>query len=302
MDINGGSKKSIVMNRMMGTKVRLAGRTMFLPNSENAFVRQNLTLAQIEAIPRDRYVVAVIESSTPLMSGSDMKMGRFGVSTRKHQRYRMGGNNRVVGFISQKPPDRTIEESGTKTYDTIITLLNAAVENTKLARDVYRKGLRNQKDAKIPDSGIFVKPIDEDKLSDCIHQIIDHYFGTGDTTRIDNREYKLAQFCVLIHFFFIRIGFLENESRQAFCLYLINKVFCGHERFTVRTFNNYANQCENVKENLTHADRQPIDFNTHRETSGQLQDAFHEIGSAFQRSQYFQQLREQRNKMNSLLI
>lgn len=302
MNIIGGPVEGVVVNRMTGTKVKLAGKTMYLPNSENTYIRQKLTVDQIAAIPKDRYFVAVIESSMPLMSGSDMKKGRSGLPSRKLQRYH-GGSKRTIGLIGQIRPDKPSGGiGGTETYDTLIAMAKKVVEFSEQARDEHRVSLRNQKNAPIPDSGIFFKPIDEDALADCIYHVIEHYFGTGDTTKIDNREYKLAQFCVLIHFFFIRIGFLENGSRQAFCLYLIKKVFCGHERFTVRTFNNYANECENVKDSLTHADQQPIDFNAHRKTSGQLLDAFHEIGSAFHRSQYFQQLREQRKRMDSLLI
>ena len=54
------------MSRMQGTKVTLAGRTAFLPNVDVPFVLQRLTMGQIEAIPKDRFSVSLVELPTPL--------------------------------------------------------------------------------------------------------------------------------------------------------------------------------------------------------------------------------------------
>ncbi len=51
MNIIGGPVEGVVVNRMTGTKVKLAGKTMYLPNSENTYIRQKLTVDQIAAIP-----------------------------------------------------------------------------------------------------------------------------------------------------------------------------------------------------------------------------------------------------------
>ena len=52
------------LSRMQGTKVTLAGRTAFLPNDDVPFVMQKLTMGQINAIPKDRFSVALIEVPT----------------------------------------------------------------------------------------------------------------------------------------------------------------------------------------------------------------------------------------------
>lgn len=60
------------LSRMQGTKVTLAGRTAFLPNDDVPFVMQKLTMGQINAIPKDRFSVALIEVPTRMgMAGPD---------------------------------------------------------------------------------------------------------------------------------------------------------------------------------------------------------------------------------------
>ena len=61
----GGPSKS----RTLGTKVTLAGRTAFLPNDDVPFVMQKLTMRQINAIPKDRFSVALIEVPTRMGMG-----------------------------------------------------------------------------------------------------------------------------------------------------------------------------------------------------------------------------------------
>ena len=46
----------------LGTKVKLAGRTAILPNDNVPFVVQRLTMGQINAIPKDRFAVSLIET------------------------------------------------------------------------------------------------------------------------------------------------------------------------------------------------------------------------------------------------
>lgn len=302
MDLINGPAGGNVAARIAGTKVRMAGKTMFLPNNDVPFVVQKLTMEQINAIPRDRFAVSMIEPSMPLMSSSGIRKGRQNLSLRKQLRYRLRDQGGVIGFVSRTPPDMVQNETdGSKKYDTIITLLTQAIGVTKTARQSHRIALRNQNGIE-PDSGIFYEPIDEDRLSDCILDIIEDYFGAGDTCKIIGKEYKLPAFCVLMHFYFIRIGFLKNKARQPFYLYLLKKVFGNAERFTAKTFNNYANEYKYVEEAFTNVTQLSIDFSKHPTPSGKLQDAFQEIGHVFYKSPYFDELRELRKCMDNWKI
>lgn len=49
------------ISRIEGVKVELAGRTAFLPNMEVPVVIQQLTAAQIKAIPQDRFAVSLVD-------------------------------------------------------------------------------------------------------------------------------------------------------------------------------------------------------------------------------------------------
>jgi hypothetical protein len=86
---------------MQGTKVTLAGRTAFLPNDDVPFVMQKLTMGQINAIPKDRFSVALIEVPTrmgmagPGRGGKGNKPARL--SFRVKDLTRTGGS--VTGFV-----------------------------------------------------------------------------------------------------------------------------------------------------------------------------------------------------------
>ena len=71
---------------MQGTKVTLAGRTAFLPNADVPFVLQRLTMGQIDAIPKDRFSVSLVELPTPLAMAGLGRKGRGGVTVRGLQR------------------------------------------------------------------------------------------------------------------------------------------------------------------------------------------------------------------------
>ncbi|MBP3213570.1 MAG: hypothetical protein J6M19_01830 [Bacteroidaceae bacterium] len=74
------------LSRMQGTKVTLAGRTAFLPNADVPFVLQRLTMGQIDAIPKDRFSVSLVELPTPLAMAGLGRKGRGGVTVRGLQR------------------------------------------------------------------------------------------------------------------------------------------------------------------------------------------------------------------------
>lgn len=301
----GGPARGLFEPRTLGTRVEMAGRPMFLPKTDVPLVQQ-LTLEQIKAIPKDRFAVAVIEQSAPSIPLMTIRKGRGGTmpSLRRLQRPNLGGTKNVFGYVSKMPHDLSqIEIDGTKTFNTIISKLKEVIEDTESVQDTYHVALMNQKNDPKPNSGIFFELINENDLADCIRKIIKCYFGTRETCKIMGKEYKLAEFCVLMHFYFIRIGILENLTRLQFYNYLKKKVFDGVERFTAKTFNNYGNEFEHVKGNFTHADWKGIDFETRPDPSGKpIQDAFQEIGFAFQNSQFFKQLKKQKERMAKLLI
>ena len=79
-----GPAGGLSMSRTLGTKVTLAGRTAFLPNDDVPFVMQKLTMGQINAIPKDRFSVALIEVPT-----------RMGMAWRKTQIWLFHGSKEL---------------------------------------------------------------------------------------------------------------------------------------------------------------------------------------------------------------
>jgi hypothetical protein len=67
--------------------------------------------------------------------------------------------------------------------------------------------------------------------------------------------------------------------------------------FTSRTFTGYAKEYKDVEKDFTEPGRVKINFNVLPESSGKIQDAFHEIGHFFHKSDYFIRLREMRDNM-----
>lgn len=305
MKIIGGPAEGIAPAGMVGTRAQMAGKKMFLPNSDVKFVIQDLTLEQIKAIPKDQFTVSVVVPTMPVMSGSRIRKGHGGMpSFRRQQRFPLGGKKDVIGLISKAASEvNPINADVAKTFKTLIMLNDQSAENLNRAQELVRQVLRNQKDDPQPNSGIFFELINENELADCIQKIIKSYFGTGDICKIMGKEYKLGEFCVLMHFYFIRIGIMENQTRQPFCNYLQKKVFDGEQRFTDRSFNNYANEYDNVKGDFTHDEWLKIEFGTRPDPSGKpLLDAFHEIGYIFQKSTYFVKLKKQQERMKKLLL
>ena len=298
MDIINGPAGGIVHSRMIGTKVQLAGRQAYLPDIAHPILIQDMTLKQIAAIPRDQFFVSVVEvSMPPVMSRSGFRKGFTAQKFRQLQRYRQERGGDVIGLVSKTTPDiPQIEAEGTKTFKTLTMLLGMTSESLENLETLFRTAMMNPKAAE-PDTGIFCKPIDENRLANCILEIIKRFFGTKDTCLICSWECKLVEFCVLMHFYFIRLGILENKTRKAFCEYLLKKVFGNLERFAVKTFNNYANKHQSVEYVFTHKDALPIDFETHSKSRGNVQGAFQEIGYAFHNSPYFGELREMMNRM-----
>lgn len=293
-------------SRVLGTKVTLAGRTAILPNDNVPFVVQRLTMGQINAIPKDQFAVSLMDPSIPVMAiAGDRKGGGKSLAIRIRQRHQAAGSKGVgskgvVGFITQDPSKMiNVGIDSTKEFTALISLISQAGQQASILRGKYRQLSRTVTETPPTESGIFYAPIDEDELSDCILKIIERYFGTKDSTKIMGTDFKLGEFCVLMHFYFIRIGIMENKSRQPFANYLTKKVFGDEEKFTPRSFNNYAKNYENIEKDLTESKGVKFNFEIRPNPSGKpVHDAFHEIGYNFHHSHFFEELRKLRKRMN----
>ena len=294
------------LSRMQGTKVTLAGRTAFLPNDNVPFVVQRLTMGQINAIPRDRFAVSLIEVPTRMAMAGPGKKGRGGFALKGLQRMkdlsRSGGG--VTGFVRAPSSIIKVEEDGTKQYTAMISLIEQMKQNADSFLDTTLVLSRNQRtDPPEPDSGLFYAPIDDGSMSDCIKKAIAHFFGEKDTCKICGKEYKPAVFCLLMHCYFLRMHIMKNTTRTPFCEYLLKYVLKEEMMFSSRTFTGIASDYNDMIEDFTDPSKLKIDFDYHPKPSGKpLLDAFHEIGNYFHTSKYFKHLREMRDNMKGFMI
>lgn len=291
-----------------GIKVRLAGRTAYLPNEDAPVVFQSLTMGQIAAIPRDRFAVSLVEMVNPSVMPMAGHKGHGAITNRKQQRLitlaRQASGGKVIGFI--RTPGNTIlpsEPDGTKQFVTIISLTKEIGENAKDIYDILLALSRNQGDTPPePDSGLFVPPIDDGDMLDCIKKAIAHFFGEKDICMINGTKYKPAAFCLLMHDYFRRIGIMRNTTLKPFCDFLQKRVLKAEMQFTSRTLTNYANEYKNYENDFTSKDGLKFNFDAHPEPTGKIIDAFHEIGHFFHTSKYFTHLREMRDNLNTFKI
>lgn len=296
-----GSFEGIPQHRMQGTKVTLAGRTAFLPNRSTPLVIQKLTLRQIASIPRDKYAVAVIDPEGTSVDMLASRGGAMSAATSRRLRYQ-----RII--IRRKAHTRygrySVSGDGTREFTTVISLLHQIQHHVETIYYENRELNRNNPNNPSPIKDIFLMPIDAGRMSDCIKKIVLDVFGNDDKGKICNREIKLVEFCLLMHYYFIRIKILENTSRQPFCEYLEKYVFADQSRFTAKTFNNYANEdkYKKAEQDFTEAKRLDINFKKHPTPNGTLQDVFHEIGYIFHNSPYFDELREIRKNIDNFDI
>ena len=304
--INIGPAGGHGLSRMQGTKVTLAGRTAYLPNDNVPFVLQRLTAGQINAIPKDRFAVSLIEVPTRRAMAGPIKKGRAGTGLKGQMRVKVlsptGGG--ATGFVRVPSGIITAEEDGTKQYTAMVTLIDQIRMKTESFYDTTLKLSRNQQNnPPEPDSGLFYAPIDDGSMSDCIKKAIAHFFGEKDICKICGKDYKPAVFCLLMHDYFIRMHILKNITRTPFCEYLQKRVLKQEMMFTSRTFTGCANDYKNIEQDFRDSGKLKFNFNVHPEPSGKpLQDAFHEIGHYFHTSWYFKHLREMRDNMKGFMI
>ena len=293
------------LSRMQGTKVTLAGRTAFLPNDNVPFVVQRLTMGQINAIPKDRFAVSLIETPIAMAAPGRGGGGRSsGLKFQIKRQVRPAKRDGVIRFVRKPTAAIAAEIDGTKQYTAMISLIEQMKQNADSFLDTTLVLSRNQRNnPPEPDSGLFYAPIDDGSMSDCIKKAIAQFFGEKDTCKIVGKEYKPVAFCVLMHDYFIRMHIMKNTTRTPFCEYLLKHVLKEEMQFTSRTFTKYAQDHKDAIQDFTDSGKLKINFNVHAEPSGKpLQDAFHEIGYFFHNSKYFTRLREMRDNMKGFMI
>lgn len=299
-----GHAEGRIKFRTPGTKRVLAGRTTFLPNSDAPILVQRLTLGQINAIPKDRFAVLLVEPTSPVViyaSGQKSHGHLSGLQLQRlRQLARMATVSGTTRYITHTPVTITSGVNGTKFYTAIIASIADLKQNTDKLYYLNRMISRNF-GGDPPEHNLFYEPIDEGLMSDCIMKAIVKYFGDSETCILHGYKFKLAEFCLLIHYYFMRIGILKTTARKPFCEYILDYVLMDWDtKFTPKTFNNYAKENEEAEKEFTSKERLKIDF-SHPPTQSDarpLLKSFHEIGNFFHHSDYFIQLRDMRKHLN----
>ena len=232
-----------------------------LPTESSPAVVCQLTRRQIEAIPRDRYSVFVIDHLFP---------------------------------VHRIDPSPSLEEQ----VKVLITLIDQVKESGEslLVSSRRRDRDKGSGGGGKPPVNPFLPPITADAMSDCIAGVIFSFFEGSDSCTICNRKLNLKEFCVMMHVFFREIGILENESRSAFSEFLNQSVLTDGERFTTKTFNNYAENnafkrfCSELEHHKVRFDGHPVVM--HKSDLSILRLPFQEIGYTFLHTHYFERLRK----------
>lgn len=306
-----------VSSRILGTAVTLAGHTAFVPYEGGPFELKRMTMDQINAIPKDRFAVSLIdiEMPTPITMGRPARKGKLAAAVSRMQQLRRADRTGKIirrpptGYI-RKPPSTAIrDDDGTKTYTVAVASLDDLKAQIEILYHCNRKLSRNNGGGPPTQNTLFYEPIDEGCMSDCIMKVIAGYFGNGDRCKLYGHDFKLHEFCLLVHYYFRRIGILKNEARQPFSEYVRKNVLKNEAAFTDKTFNNFANLYEDKEKEFTDKERHNInfDFRPSKDAKAtqplqQLLYAFQEIGYVFHNSDYFISLRDTKKRMNEFQL
>jgi len=246
---------------------RMLSTTPALPDSNRPFVTGIMTREEIQAIPKDRYIVTELRTLTRTCS----------LSPEKRRKERM-----VVA----------------------IELVNKAQEGLLLLHKEMTNPSTIDYGGPEPPSNIFVPPIRESNMADCIFGVMTHFFRGKDKYVICHREYSRMDFCVLMHIYFKYIKIMNNQSRLSYSSFLQKNVFGDNISFGERTYNTYANKDVflALEKELT---KLKVDFKHHPKLPPEpneniLKPAFQEIGCAFQNSDYFIHLRKLRENLENI--
>ena len=190
--------------------------------------------------------------------------------------------------------------------DTIV-LVKVLIQNLELIRNVIlsMKRYDNIVNSQKP-SRLFHAPLNEDKLSECIINVMDIFFHGEKNCTICDRNYSHAEFFVLVHIFFSHIAILKKDSNLSFSNFLKENVYAGKPAFSDRTFRTYA-QKDIFKKLKQDVKKIKLSFNR-RPTQPETPDgkflirAFQEIGWAFQNSEYFKEIRLLKEQLQIFVI
>ena len=149
-----------------------------------------------------------------------------------------------------------------------------------------------------PNNDIFHRLVDEGKMASCILKIVDQLFHGEKECEICEIKFNVYEF------FFDYIHILENRAQLAFCNYLKKKVFGGKDKVGVRNYNNYANSDVYTNFDKILRENKSIKFDKRPElprpnTENRLLAPFQEIGWKFRHSEYFGELRKEREKVQT---
>ena len=251
-----------------------------LPDRQNPVIVRFVTRSELAAIPRDRYEVKVIKVRVPLME--------------------------------------TDEAVGEEELCVVITNVDQLSKQLKGLRYRYRTLMRKNGGGGggggVPPSNPFCDPINQEKMADCIIQVMDDIFHGEEQCTICDKNYNRMEFCVLMHIFFKKANFLKKESRLPFSKFVQNKVLAGKSGF-VRTYNTYADKdiYKTFEEELdiktmnfrkrpatVPPDEKPKDY--HQCVMQEMSLAFQEIGWHFQKSPYFKELKKLKETVNQFVL
>lgn len=233
-------------------------------------------------------------------------------SPSERERGKPGLRHRV---LARKALHRKIQESGLPMRARILAKaigneerLVAIIDNIKSLvseleeiHENYR--MNNTDNSKSPrNHDIFLPPIEENKMADCILKIKNDFFGCKKTCTLADKTWNVTDFCLLMFLSFGRMQILRNPSRKPFCLFLQEKVFMGDDLLKVKNFNNYANHA-NYQTLAKELPRLPFDLSIRPSTNNNSSFlACHEIGRAFHKSEYFRSLRTLKKNIDEFVL
>lgn len=151
-------------------------------------------------------------------------------------------------------------------------------------------------------TNIFLPALSEIKIADAVHTVIKSYFGLNKICMLSGKECKLAEFCLLMFIVFDRMHILVNHARKPFCVFLQTEVFMSDKILQVKTFNNYANNPKFKSFDERYKDTD-FDLNNPPSSNAKYYElACHEIGIAFQNTEYFKQVCDLRTTIQKIYV
>ena len=112
-------------------------------------------------------------------------------------------------------------------------------------------------------------------------------------------DFKLGEFCVLMHFYFIRIGIMEKKSRQPFSTTSGQRKCSATKKGSLQGRSITMRRVMRISKGPNRFKGVKFNFEIRPNPSGKpIYDAFHEVGYIFHHSHDFVELRKLRKQMN----